>query len=87
MKRGIPIIATQHSIRGYENILEDGKNIFVVNNDKEFKEKILYLNSNLDLKIKFSQAAIKILENSPYNFEYFYKTIKETLYRFEKGIN
>lgn len=75
MKR-MPIVATNFSLRGYEDFLIDKKNIMIANSDYEFADKIIFLLKNKDLREKIASEAYKDLKTSCYNFDYFSEILR-----------
>lgn len=87
IENGIPIVCTKKSIRGFEDFLKDGKNIFIVKNNKDFVKKISKLYSHPELRIKFSKEAKRDFLNNNYTFEKFSKIVSSHINNLIKNNN
>ena len=74
--RGLPIVATPFSIRGYEDFLIDGQNIFIGESDNDFAEKVVKCLKDDTLRKSISANALDALASQCYNYNYFIETIK-----------
>lgn len=86
IKRKIPIITTKFSIRGYEDFLINNRDLFVVEQFSDFKDKIVTLLENNNLQKLFTAAAYNSLMHSNFNYFYFKSAIENSVHFLENKL-
>ena len=57
MQMGRPCVITNFAAKGFETLLQDGKNILIAQNDAEFAHKLQKLLENPDFSAQIAQSA------------------------------
>jgi glycosyltransferase involved in cell wall biosynthesis len=79
MYMGKPCVISPYAGRGFDDLLVDGENILIANDDNEFVNKIIWLLKNRELANNLGKIAKKAVDKK-YSFDNFLKIIKDTIY-------
>lgn len=78
MNLGKACVISSFAARGFENILENGNNIFIADNDFDFAKKVLILLENEELKKSIGKKA-KESVNDNYSFDNIFNIISKSI--------
>ena len=68
MQMGRPCVITNFAAKGFETLLQDGKNILIAQNDAEFAQKLQKLLENHDISAQIAKKDIQTqLKSIPFD--------------------
>jgi glycosyltransferase involved in cell wall biosynthesis len=78
MNFGKACVISSFAARGFESILENGKNIFIADNDNNFAQNVIMLLENEELRENIGKKAKESVNNN-YSFDYFSDIIVKSI--------